>query len=70
MDKKRVSNFRVRIKRAESNLNCMGDMILIYEFKSMSLYDLETLRDSLLKSRSPLRYETLDKIIEEKINNG
>lgn len=64
IDKKRVQSFRTRIKRAQSTLACMGDMILQMDIDAMHPLERAQLRAALLAGRSPVSYQYLDQKVE------
>lgn len=65
MDKKTVTNFRRRIKKAQTSFGAMGEVMLIMELQGMSFEDKVKLQKSLIDSRSPLSYKPLNDMIKK-----
>lgn len=59
-DKKQVTNFRNRIRRATSSFSIGGDLLLSFEIDNMSPEQRLFLQQALLNSKSPVRYAYLD----------
>jgi len=61
IDKKKVQNFRTRIRKAQNSFGVMGDMLLHLEIDAMHPAERKALKDALEHSKAPLRYDYLTK---------
>ena len=65
MDRKRVTRYRTRIRKAMASFSAFGQMALDMEIENvMSQAERIALRDALLNSREPIAYEFLNQCIQ------
>lgn len=60
MEKKRIQSLKARIRKAQTTLACMGDMILMIEIDQMSHADRLALQAGLKEGRIAVSYKYLD----------